>query len=391
MNIVLFCHPAFMNSHSMPRFAKMLEQSYSARGHEVAIWSPEAICHRWFPIGTIGKWLGYVDQYLLFPFWVRHALRQTGDETLFVFCDQALGPWVPLVAHRHHVIHCHDFLALQSALGLHPQNPVKLTGRIYQRYIRRGFQRGRNFISVSHHTRTELTQYLLHAPMLSEAVHNGLNFKFAQMARDEAAQHLSNLPTIVPDTGMLVHVGSNAWYKNRKGVMRIYAAYCRQCEDPLPLWMVGDAPSPALRELATQVGARGKVYFLSGLSNVQVQAVYSLAKALIFPSLAEGFGWPIAEAMACGCAVLTTGAAPMTEVGGDAVSYIPVMPDSKRVAEWADDSATVLRKMLNASESDQARRRQAGFEQVRQFDAERAISSYEQIYRRVLAQRQHSG
>ena len=50
----------------------------------------------------------------------------------------------------------------------------------------------------------------------------------------------------------------------------------------------------------------------------ELAAVYSRAALLLFPSLAEGFGWPVLEAMACGCRVVTSNRAPMTEVGGDA-------------------------------------------------------------------------
>ena len=45
-------------------------------------------------------------------------------------------------------------------------------------------------------------------------------------------------------------------------------------------------------------------------------------ETLLFPSLAEGFGWPVAEAQACGCPVVTSNRAPMTEVGGLAATYI---------------------------------------------------------------------
>ena len=50
-----------------------------------------------------------------------------------------------------------------------------------------------------------------------------------------------------------------------------------------------------------------QVKFLVGITGEQLCAAYSSAELLVFPSLAEGFGWPIAEAMACGCLVLTTG------------------------------------------------------------------------------------
>lgn len=372
----------------MPRFARMLQLAYARRGYQVEVWSPAALLHRWLNFGSMAKWAGYIDQYLFFPLWVKCQLRRQPAGTLYVFCDQALGPWVPLVAHLPHVIHCHDFLALQSALGDYPQNPVSLTGRIYQHYICRGFQTGRYFISVSQESKQQLAKYLPTPPLISEAVHNGLNYSFTPLSSPAALAELIDGSVPVTDQGMLVHVGGNTWYKNRVGVIYIYAAYCRLCANPPPLWMVGDHPTAALNAAAKLVPSNGKVHFLSGLSNRQVQAVYSLAKALIFPSLAEGFGWPIAEAMACGCPVLTTAAAPMTEVGGECVAYVPMMPHEEGVATWAAGAAQTLNELLRLPPETKLLQRSAALEHVALFDADRAIAAYEEIYRRVLTRHQ---
>ncbi len=385
MKIILFCHPDFLNSKSMPRFERMLHQAYLERGYEVDVWSPKAVFHRWLNFGGLGKWAGYIDQYIVFPIWVRNALHGESADTLFVFCDQALGPWVRLVADRPHAIHCHDFLALQSSLGEFVQHRPRLLGRLYQLFIRHGFRAGKVFISASYKSQKELSRFLTKPPVISEVVHNGLNFNFAPLPAAGAMNELSNVLTTITEQRMLVHVGGNVWYKNREGVVRIYAEYCKKAVHPLPLWMVGESPTPSLRALAKRVAPNGKVYFLSGLTNRQVQAVYSLAKGLIFPSIAEGFGWPIAEAMACGCPVLTTEQAPMTEVGGTSVTYIPVMPQGDGVNEWAESAADTLIAMLNATDECKEQMRVNGFEQVRLFKADKAISAYECIYLQVMA------
>ena len=63
-------------------------------------------------------------------------------------------------------------------------------------------------------------------------------------------------------------------------------------------------------------------------------SAYQGACFLIFPSLMEGFGWPVVEAMASGCPVITTGEPPMNEVGGDAAIYISRCPSPSERSSW---------------------------------------------------------
>jgi hypothetical protein len=117
MKIVILTHPQFLSSESMPRFARMISQGMQARGHSTDEWTAKPFFYKLpFP-AKFKKWLGYIDQFIVFPLQVRRRLHQLAPDTLFVFSDQALGPWVPLVANRPHVIHVHDFMALPADCG----------------------------------------------------------------------------------------------------------------------------------------------------------------------------------------------------------------------------------------------------------------------------------
>ena len=386
MHIVQFVHPDFLGSKSMPRFAQMIAEGMRARGHLVDIWTARPLAYGVPAPVRLKKWLGYIDQFIFFPVLVRWRLRRLQANTLFVFGDQALGPWVPLVARRPHVIHVHDFMALRSALGEFAQNPTGWAGRQYQALIQRGFSGGSCFVSVSDNTRRQLSRFLPQPPQVSEVIYNGLNYPFRPMGAAEFTAELLPAGLAPPPEGFLLHVGGNEWYKNRQGVLSIYDAYARQTTNPLPLWMVGTEPSAALKEHALRIAPPGQVRFLSGLSNKQVCAAYSAARLMVFPSLAEGFGWPIAEAMACGCLVLTTGEAPMTEVGGDAAFYIPSSAACDPAA-WAEQAGERVSEILRLAPHASNSRRQSGFQQVTKFDAEQTLNAYEQIYRQALERR----
>lgn len=388
MNLVLFTHPAFLGSLSQPHFARMLAHAYRERGHTVEVRQPRAVL-RQFVGGRAAKWAGYFDQYLLFPREIRRRMRTDPARTLYVFCDQALGPWVPLVAGCPHVVHCHDLLALRSALGLVPENPTSFTGRIYQRYIRAGFRRARNFISISEKSRDDLHAFGGIAPAISEVVHNGLNHPYRRQASTIAREVLQRAGLPLPHPGVLLHVGGGQWYKNSPGVLRLYAHYVARCvqagRSALPLWMVSPPPGAALQSALDAVPAQGAVRFFQGLDTDTLEALYSLADALLFPSLAEGFGWPIAEALACGCPVITTGEAPMNEVGGDHAHYLPRRRAHEPLDDWAEHGARLLASVLDRPMAERQRAAEAACRWAERFDAGRAIDGYLRIYERVLA------
>jgi glycosyltransferase involved in cell wall biosynthesis len=109
-----------------------------------------------------------------------------------------------------------------------------------------------------------------------------------------------------------------------------------------------------------------------GLSNEHLQALYSCALATLFPSLEEGFGWPILEAQACGCPVVTTDRRPMNEVAGDAAILInPARPEAA-----ARTIADALR--------DTTRMRADGLQNAASYTMERMLEQCEALYREVM-------
>lgn len=384
MNIVLFTHPPFLVSQSMPRFADYLLQGMVSRGHRVEVWAPTSQVSRLAEAPFLKKWLGYVDQFVLFPNEVRNRLRACSVDTLFVFTDQALGPWVPLVAHRPHVIHCHDFLAQRSALGEIAENPTGWSGRRYQAFIRNGYTKGKHFISVSETTRNDLHRFLGMVPRFSEVVYNGLNQQFIPWDAIDARRRVGQKLHLDLANGYLLHVGGNQWYKNRVGLVKLYNAWRASGAKALPLLLIGQTADKSLLEAWSQSDFRADIKLLSGLNDEMVRLAYAGATAFLFPSLAEGFGWPIAESMAAGCPVITTAEAPMTEVGGTAAFYIPHLPTGEGVDSWAKAGAQVIQEVVELSSSERAVAIKAGLTNAARFDAVAALNQVETAYQHIL-------
>ncbi|RZL41156.1 MAG: glycosyltransferase family 1 protein [Variovorax sp.] len=408
MKLVFFTHPPFLAISSMTRYASWLVDDMKRRGHEVQIWTPAPLVQIWTPAPLfyrlpvpvrLKKWMGYIDQYVMFPLQVKWRLVRQPLDTLYVFADHALGPWVPLVAKRPHVVHCHDFLAQDSALGRIPHNPVSQTGRLYQRYIRNGFSQARAFIAISRKTKEDL-MHVVDASSRCEVVYNGVNPRFQPTADVPAQRELLGRELGIDlSRGFVMHVGVNTWYKNRQGVLAAYEAWqlsrAPESGEPaeaaaLPLLMIGPPPPEGLADIHARMSSTADVHFLSAVSDEQLAALYGAATVFLFPSIAEGFGWPIVEAMASGCPVITTGEAPMTEVAGSAAVLIPVstLQDTEDPAPWstpwAARAGAALAQVANLSPAERQAMVARGLAQARHFDSAKALDRIEAIYASLL-------
>jgi glycosyltransferase involved in cell wall biosynthesis len=385
MRIVVLTHPSFLDSQSMPRFANMLIEGLRGMGYEVDTLTATSVLYGMTNIQSLKKWLGYIDQYVIFPFRIKQYIKQATADTLFVFVDNALGPWVPYVAQRPHIIHCHDFMAQQSAKGMISENPTGVTGRIYQNYIRWGYQKGKCFISVSKKTQADLHSFLDRKPLFSTVIYNGLNRRIHLLDRDAARLIVSQKIGRDLSSGFILHVGGNQWYKNRKGLVAAYT-WCRQyAVTTLPLVLVGTAPNEALATVIALSSFKNDIIVIDKGNDALLDAAYCGASLLFFPSLNEGFGWPIAEALYCGCPVLTTSIAPMTEVGGNAALYVSRMPlETALQQQWYEEIGNAFKTLTTSNEAALAAIKVKGQEQVLQFDTEKSLNAIVANYEAIL-------
>lgn len=114
----------------------------------------------------------------------------------------------------------------------------------------------------------------------------------------------------------ILQVGTRNRYKNTPIVLEVLAKLKTVMPDAA-LLRVGADFFDDEREMLESLGLGGDVFHLGRVSEADLRAAYRFAKALHFPSLYEGFGWPVIEAMASGCPVLASDRASLPEVVGD--------------------------------------------------------------------------
>jgi glycosyltransferase involved in cell wall biosynthesis len=131
-----------------------------------------------------------------------------------------------------------------------------------------------------------------------------------------------------------------------------------------------------LHSLADELGISDRVTEVKNPDNSILEALYNRATALLFPSRFEGFGWPIAEAHACGCPVICSDRAPMPEVAGNA-GLIHAVEDEEAFA------AEIVR-LSDAAERE--RWSEKSLRNAERFSTERMVSEYVEIYRKLAPQ-----
>ena len=134
--------------------------------------------------------------------------------------------------------------------------------------------------------------------------------------------------------------------------------------------------TPEMHSLGSELGILERVVEVILPDSSALEGLYNLATALVFPSRYEGFGWPIAEAQACGCPVICSDHPPMSEAAGDAGLL-------HRVDDEEGFARDVIR-LTNASE--RAQWSEKGLRAATRFASEKMIAQYVDVYRTLAAQ-----
>jgi glycosyltransferase involved in cell wall biosynthesis len=314
----------------MLRFGELLVSDYSNDlNFNIKEIYPASVFRKICPIGKLRKWAAYVDKYLLFPKKLKRNLISRKDPLhLIQITDHSNAIYLPEISRitqAKKIITCHDLIAIRTANGDFVQAPkTSKSGKRLQNWILNSLQYADFYACDSRQTLKDLNRLIPLSKGKSSVLHLGTESDLSMIS------HKKDLSRILPfdprTTNFLLHVGSAAWYKNRKAVFRSFIhAYGSLPDHHLKLVLVG--PEPQKEEMDKELSNWIKthpnaVFSLQNLPDNILAELYKNAKALVSPSFIEGFGWPPLEAGIRGCPVITTRTGAIADLLGNYAKYV---------------------------------------------------------------------
>jgi glycosyltransferase involved in cell wall biosynthesis len=232
----------------------------------------------------------------------------------------------------------------------------------------------RHVIAISEATRRDLLATYPLRPEQVTAIPLAADPHFYPRNETEIAGAREKYSLPVP---YVLYLGINKPHKNLLRLVEGWRLLLGQAEAPLPSLVVAgawDARYPQARQAAEAAGLAGSVRFVGPIAEPDLPALYSGALLFVFPSLYEGFGLPVVEAMACGTAVACSNLSSLPEVAGEA-AYLFDPRDPAAIA-------AALRDLLQEPARREALQA-AGKERARRFSWQRTAQETIALYREL--------
>ena len=257
-----------------------------------------------------------------------------------------------------------------------PAYSKKLFGqRVSSWKTRRSATRAAKIIAVSEFTKQEIHEVFGIPLDKIVVIYHGCSNAMYPDAHEESGRKIRERLGL-SGRPFILFVGGAEPRKNHRVLFEALAKFPKLTKE-FSLVAIGDETvrGVSLGQTAEELGLSEVVICPGFLSTADLRVIYSQAEVFIFPSLYEGFGLPLLEAMACGAPIITGQETALPEVAGDAALYVN--------ARDSEQLGAVLWQLLNDSGL-QERMRKTGFDRVKSFSWERAAKETLAVYRHVF-------
>ena len=319
----------------------------------------------WKPTRINPRWLARIWHRLHLPL---HIEQFVGDIDLFHATDFVLPP---IRSSTKTILTVHD-LSFVHVPEAAPPSLINYLNRV----VPVSCDHADHIIADSYATRDDLIALYGITPDKITVIWSGVEERFKQITSPETLTEVRNKYQI-PQATCVLSVGTVQPRKNYSRVVRAIAKLRGQGHD-IHLVIAGGKGwmEDELHRTIAETQMNTTVHLIGYVDDEDLPALYSLSDCFVAPSLYEGFGIPVIEAMACGTPVVTSNVSSLPEVAGDAA--ITVAPRN------IDDLANAIFSILTDANiaNDLVRK---GLERAKEFTWERAARQLQSVYADVLA------
>lgn len=266
-------------------------------------------------------------------------------------------PEAPLYTNCRFIVMSHDMIPLRFPKRFSPLTPYHLY------YVPQVLNQAQHIICNSHATAKDLVDFF-HIP--------SNKITPIPLAYDSSHFQFLNLPT----RNYFLYIGRQDPYKNLQRLITAFSALPNR--NDYELWLAGpdDQRYSPLLEIQTQeLGINHLVKFLNYVPYDELPIIINQAIALVFPTLWEGFGLPVLEAMACGTPVITSNISSLPEVAGDAAILINPY--------HIEEITAAMKMIINDSET-RKELSEKGLKRVNQFSWEKTGLATVEVLKQYL-------
>lgn len=247
------------------------------------------------------------------------------------------------------VLAVHDLVSM-----LHPETMASYNHFIHDLFFKQSVKSADHIITMSEYTKQSIIDYFHICADKITVIYEGVDEKFRPYSKNEVQEVLNRYGLKRP------HILSVGTLEPRKNYPILLKAF-KNLNIDYDLVIVGKEgwKAKSIFETIRRLKLEERVKILGYLDLNDLPYIYNGAELFVFPSIYEGFGLPLVEAMACGIPVVCSNASCLPEIGGDAVCYFN--PQS------VDELILKIREVLDSPQLQQSLR-QKGINQAVKFN-----------------------
>lgn len=257
----------------------------------------------------------------------------------------------------------HDFSFILYR-DFHPKERIEYI----EKYFFNNLDRSDMIITGSEYTKREILKYTKFKEDKIVVIYHGIDHNLFKVY--QKIELGFDLPS-----KFILSVGSIEPRKNLLRLLKAYQGLPLEIKDEYKLLLVGFSGWENSEIISLIKELEEYVQYLGFISDEELAQVYNLATLFVYPSLYEGFGLPVLEAMACGTAVVSSGLSSLPEVGGDA----PLYCDPYSITDIQEKIVSTL-----ADSSKRDSMVEKGLAQAQKFSWQKSAQEHKRVFKLML-------